>query len=505
MTGHDARGTRSSRPAAALFHSPDGKAYASTELFADVPGDDRAALETWALRSKDFKAYLARMFYEHHEQGPRCPGPPRCHGVLESKALYDGVELDVSVRVANHHGTCYLDLADEDRTVLEIDARGWRVCPRPPVRFRHPKAMLPLPMPERPGRLDLLGDLVNARGDDLVLLTGWVVATLAPSGPYPVLALHGEQGTAKSTGARIVRGIFDPNEAPLRAEPRDGHSLMIAAANGHVVALDNLSSIRPWLSDALCRLSTGGGFSARTLYSDDEETIFDSQRPVVITGISDVIERADLLDRTIVLNLERIDEADREPESELWSRFEAARPQILAGLLDAVACSLRDLPTVRLDAMPRMADFAMWVVAAESSMPWEEGGFMKAYSRNRGLAHELSLEASVIAGPIRDLEAFEGTATELYELLTEKADEKVVHRKTWPSGARALSAELKRLAPNLREVGIEVDFARSGKRRVIRIAPESSVTNVISVTDQPLGDARDANDANPAASSSELT
>lgn len=141
----------------------------------------------------------------------------------------------------------------------------------------------------------------------------------------------------------------------------------------------------------------------------------------MITGISDVIERADLLDRTIVLNLERIEDAERRAESELWERFDDLRPQILAGVLDAVSCALAQLPAVQMDSTPRMADVARWVVADEPSMP--RGGFMDAYSRNRGLAHELSLEASVIAGPIRDLRTFEGTATELYELLTEKVGE----------------------------------------------------------------------------------
>src|SRR5262249_33085117 len=147
------------------------------------------------------------------------------------------------------------------------------------------------------------------------LLVGWLLAALRPVGPYPVLLLHGEQGSAKSTTERILRALVDPNSASLRAEPRNPHELMIAAKNGWVVALDNVSPLPNWLSDAICRLSTGGGFSARRLYTDGDEVLFDAQRPVIINGIEEVATRGDLLERSLLLTLPRIHEGDRRTES----------------------------------------------------------------------------------------------------------------------------------------------------------------------------------------------
>ncbi len=101
----------------------------------------------------------------------------------------------------------------------------------------------------------------------------------------------------------MLRALVDPNAAAIRSEPRDTRDLIIAATNGWVVALDNLSHVSPSLSDDLCRLATGGGFATRELYTDGEETIFDAQRPIILNGIEEVATRGDLLSRTIVVRL----------------------------------------------------------------------------------------------------------------------------------------------------------------------------------------------------------
>src|SRR5215212_3526332 len=116
----------------------------------------------------------------------------------------------------------------------------------------------------------------------------------------------------------MLKAITDPSTAPVRTVPRGERDLVIAANNSRVVALDNLSGLPPWLSDALCRLSTGGGFGTRKLFADDEETLFDATRPIILNGITDVATRADLLDRAIVLTLPTIPEEERRPEAELW-------------------------------------------------------------------------------------------------------------------------------------------------------------------------------------------
>jgi hypothetical protein len=328
--------------------------------------------------------------------------------------------------VAVHAGTIYLDLADTAWRVVDVTPTGWRIVTEPPVRFRRPKGMQPLPDPLPGGTVDDLRPFVNvASEDDWRLLVAWLVAALAPTGPYPVLAFSGEQGSAKSTTARVLRALVDPNSTPLRAEPRTGRDLIIGAVNNWLLALDNLSSVPVWLSDSLCRLATGGGFATRELYSNDEETTFDAMRPVLLTGIDELLTRGDLIDRAITLTLPAIPDDRRQPETDFWQAFEAARPTILGALLTVVAGALADRPTTRLERLPRMADFALWATAAERALGWEPGSFLTVYTANRATANALPLEASPLVPFLRDLSAdgWQGSARELYTLLTDKADD----------------------------------------------------------------------------------
>ena len=155
-----------------------------------------------------------------------------------------------------------------------------------------------------------------------------------------------------------------------------------------------------WLSDALCRLASGGSFAVRQLYTDDEEVLFKAARPILLNGIEDVIGRPDLADRPIFLSLAPIGEAKRRPESELWREFEIARPRIMGALLDAAVHGRHALGRVNLDRLPRMADFALWATACETAL-WPAGTFARAYAANRRAAIESIIEADPIATRVR--------------------------------------------------------------------------------------------------------
>jgi len=486
--------------AATVFRDTDGEtAYADLVMLTHR--------ETWPVRSKSFRRWLAGIFYKQEGKPPGGQAVADALAVIEARAQYEGAVRPVHVRVAGDDRAIYLDLANATWQAIEITAVGWRVVSDPPVRFRRARGMLPLPLPLRGGPLAELRDFVNIGGEDQwSLLMAWLVAALRPTGPYPVLALLGEQGTSKSTTQEVFRALVDPNVAPLRAEPRDIRDVMIAASNGWFVALDNLSDIAPWLSDTLCHLSTGGGFSTRELYSDDDERIFVATRPVMVNGIDAVISRADLLDRALIVDLPRIPAKQRRQRQAFWHDFESARPSILGGLLDAVAGALARHPKVTLPTLPRMADFASWAVAAEPNLGCaKEGIFLAAYEGNRAQAHVLALEASPIAGAVRTLagrEAWKGTATELLETLGGIASEALRRAKGWPSSPRLLSGALRRVVPSLREVGILVDFpdekALGAARRqiLIRTDPEFSVPTVPPVPVVPRNaQERSGNDA----------
>src|SRR5262249_32258801 len=250
---------------------------------------------------------------------------------------------------------------------------------------------------------ELLSPFLNIRPEQWPLVAVWVAAALRPVGPYPLLKLLGEQGAAKTTTARVLRALIDPNAAPVRAEPRDARDLMIAANNGWVVCLDNLSFVPPWLSDALCRLSTGGGFATRTLYTDEDETIFDATRPVILTSIEDIGARSDLLERSLIIELPTIREGSRRAEKSFWADFEKKRPAILGALLDVVCGGIERLPGIEAKPnadLSRMADFEQWGEAVEEPLGLRPGTFAEAYKANREAATQVALDSSPVVASL---------------------------------------------------------------------------------------------------------
>jgi hypothetical protein len=400
---------------AKLFRTPDKTGYADIEI--------QGHRETWPIRSKGLSSWLRYRFYEAKKAAPSSEAIQSVLNSIEAKAQFDAPERIVHIRVGGLNDRLYLDLGDETWRAVEIDATGWRVIDNPPVRFRRSPGVLPLPTPVKGGSIQTLKSFLNVGSEgDFVLVVAWALAVLRDRGPYPILVLSGEQGSAKSTFSSMLRSLLDPNTAPLRALPRDTHELFIAANSGHLLAFDNVSGLPPLLSDTLCRLSTGGGFSVRRLFTDQDEVLFEAVRPVILNGIEEFVTRPDLADRAVFLTLEPIPEEKRRPESELWASFEAERPRLLGALLDSVVEGLKRLPDTHLKKLPRMADFALWATACETEF-WSPGTFEAAYNSNRDEAIDVVLEADPIGAAIVALTAartiWTGTATDLLATLSQ--------------------------------------------------------------------------------------
>ncbi len=477
-----------------LFHTATGTA------FADLLVDGHR--ESWPIRSKRFRGWLRRRYYEATGGALGAQAISSELDLLEARAQFDAPERSVHVRVAEHDGHIFLDLADEHWRAVGIGPDGWRVNECPPVRFRRPAGLLPLPLPQRGGSLKQLASLLNLSSqDDFVLVVSWLVAALRPSGPYPLLAIAGEQGSAKTVLSKMLRALVDPNAAPVRALPRDERELFIAADNGHVLAFDNISRLRSWLSDALCRLASGGGFAVRQLYTDQQEVLFDAARPVILNGIEDVVTRPDLADRSIFLTLPSVADARRQAERELWRQFELARPHLLGALLDLIVHGLRTLPAMGLDRLPRMADFALWAAACETAL-WPPGTFGRAYEANRRAAIEGIIDADPVAACVREimaeLSSWTGSAADLLRPGASRGSDGISRgSRGWPKNPRTLAGRLRR-AQTLRALGIEITFTREGRagNRVIRIRRTentvSTVSNVSSIGNNGSGSAQAA-------------
>lgn len=457
-----------------VFRDPEGTAWAS------LPTRDHR--ETHPIGSLAVSGWLRRLYRQVAGEVAGAEVITNVTADLAARAQ-DGPVEEVYVRRAMAQGKVYLDLGDIAGRCVEIGPDGWSMVTDPPVRFYRPHGLQELPEPSAFGSLASLHPYLNLGSEeDWILLSSWLLGALAPHGPYPILLLAGEQGSAKSVTARILQALVDPRKAALRSEPHDVRELMIGARNSWLLTFDNLSGMEPWLADALCRLSTGAGFATRRLYTDSDEVLIEAARPVILTSIGDVASRGDLLNRAISLTLPSLPEGARRSEEELFGQFEEDCPSILGALCTAVAGALRQIQKVYLPVLPRMADFSRWVVAAEQAgaLPWQSGRFLEVYTINRSEQHHAVLEASPLAQAVLKLLAgaggglWNGTASELHTALERHVDEATRRSRSWPASSRGVANALRRIAPHLRSAaGIETTFgAREGGsgRRLIELS-----------------------------------
>jgi hypothetical protein len=501
----------------ALVNSNVGELFRHREIaYADVSVAGHR--ETWPVRGTRLRQWVKRLYFAEHKKSPRAEAVQEAVDYADARAQFEGQEREVHLRVAGQGGRIYIDLGNDQRNAIEIDESGWRIVDEPPVRFRRPRGLLPLPTPKSGGKIALLRGFLNVRNnDDFVLVVCWLLAAMRDHGPYPVLDVLGEEGTAKSTLVRVLRALFDPNILALRALPREDRELFIAANNGWIQAFDNVSSLPLWLSNLLCQLSTGGGIAIRQLYTDQDEILFEVCRPIILNGIADAIVEPDLTQRTAFLLLDPIPDDKRRAEDEFWQEFERQRPLILGALLDGLAHGLRCFPDIRPVSLPRMADFAKWAMACEGAF-WPAGTFTAAYERNRQDAISTVIEGDRVASAIKELMAgqtkWEGTATELKEALEIRefgADPALRHLpKGWPADPTRLSGAVRRVSSPLRKAGIYVIRPQTGstedRRRmtITTVRPEGSdgkgwktASTASSASEKRgNGDATDATDAN---------
>jgi hypothetical protein len=428
-------------------------------------------------------------------------------GVLSARALFDGEERKTCLRVAGSvdKGKIIVDLCNPDWQTVEITAEGWEVHDTRDdgdAVFRRSSAMDSFPIPQRGGSLDLLKKYVNFETEgDFLLYLSTILGAYMPQGPYAGLAINGEQGSHKSTTCRIHRRLTDPTIAEVRHAPRCEDDLFVMAHNGHVISIDNLSSIPPWLSDALSEIGTGSALSKRVLYEDASECVLSVQRPLVLNGIPEIATRADLLDRVIALTLPQPEPGEHTEECRFWAEFDHDYPLILGAICSAISGALRNYGSIDLPFIPRMADYFAFTSSAFASLGMEQE-FYKAFVINETTKARLALDTPV-AHAVETLmmtrPEWKGSPTALLEALGEITEDTVKRAKGWPTLPNQLSGSLLRLAPALRKIGYIITFTRTRKERLISIcrrSGEKTVTTVMPVTKNDDADLfNDADDA----------
>lgn len=431
-------------------------------LFVDYQSDKgRRTIHVQPSGNCDFRGWFASFCVNVHGFVPNGDFLSTAQIYFSDWIRTEGTKLPDFIRVGGTVTDMYLDIGDSSNDAWRINAKGIERVGGGPnhIRTLRGGGMLGLVEPDFSAKAadltPLLRNFIKASDDDMTLLVAWLLGVMRPEGPYPVLTISGEQGSGKSTILRLLRRIIDPHALDMRTPPEDQRDLQAMVRNSFILAFDNVSYISNKMSDALCVISTGtGAQGARALYTNAEESAVRVCRPIAMNGIPDVIERGDLVDRSIHVHLPRIDPKDRRDDSEFWTLFKSLHAKLLGALMDAAYVAMTNYHTVVLEEKPRMSAFAVWVVAAEQALGWEVGKFMQVYSNNRSAAELQMLEfhglASALMRLMEERKEFSGTYSDLIGALEMHSGP----RETLPRTSHGFAAELRRIKPLLERKGL---------------------------------------------------
>jgi hypothetical protein len=471
------------------------------QFFLDQYGSPYAAVrlsdhvETMAMNGKRIRNWICKIKYDATNILLSSETLASVLNVLRAKAEFENNTRNLYLRVAESDKepfVIYYDLTNSRREVVKITPIRWSI-EKSPILFRRygNQLMQPHPSISYPFNIfDQFIELLNVKNDDnKLLLKCYIISLFIPEIPKPVLMLHGEQGSAKSTLLELIKMLVDPSILRTLSFSKNNDELVQKLSHNYISYFDNVSDIRNWISDQLCRAVTGSGFSKRELYTDDDDIIYNFRRCIGFNGINLAATKADLLDRGLIIQLERISEEQRRTIEDIWKDFEKIRPLLLGYIFDILVRVMKKKSEggIKMKSHPRMADFAEVAEIISRIMGNMENKFLEVYHRNIGLQTEQALESSPIAATIIEFmnsrTEWTGTTTELLNELEQVAEIlkiKTKNNKEWPTAPNRLSRRINDIKTNLRQIGIVIERYTNSKTntRIIDIRKVSYLSPV---------------------------
>lgn len=464
--------TQLSRLMAIVSDNPD------VELFRDeyetpyirVPVNEQK--ETLNCRSRKFSLWLTHAYYEKYGGMPQPTALSLAIQGIEGLALFKGKRYELRKRVAETEDAIWYDLANNKNHAVRIAPTGWDLVANPPNLFQKEKHMLAQVEPVRGGNVAEFLQFVNIsdEGQKLLLLV-YLVSCFIPGFPHPLLYLYGQKGSAKSTLSKLLRRLIDPSTIEVVALPKDRRQAGLQLLHHHIIFYENVSHISADISDLLCIAITGGGFEDREFYTNADAFIYNVRTNIGINGINISAVKPDLLERSILIELERISDSGRRMENELYATFEEARPRILGAIFDTAATAMKLRPTIKLTHMPRMADFAAWGCAISEALGFTQEQFLKAYNKKIAQQDEealaVSQEAQLVIALMQGEDEWSGTPQELLSTLKTIAANQGEHvGRDFAEKPNVLTRRLNQVKTNLLAVGVDYSQKTGGNRLI---------------------------------------
>ncbi len=342
--------------------------------------------------SSKFFHYITKQYFDYHN-GNEIPNQESLNNairVLVAKTEFGNQRRRVYLRSAwETNGEIYYDLTDEKWRQIKITKDGWYIIRSNDSKLLFTRFNQTTQLePDRHYTSDVFDKYLNLMNiyDSYhrLLLKVITICSFIPDIPHPICVPHGEQGSCKSTFCEFQKRLIDPSRINLLTVPKDKSEFVQQLHHNYLVAYDNVSYLPAWFSDEVCKAVTGVGNSKRKLYSDDEDVIVNYRRCIIINGINNSLTEPDALDRSVLIELERIKPTSRKEQSRVEIEFEELRPKLLGFIFDILVKTLQIKSELKLSHLPRMADFAVWGEAIARAMNYKPMEFIEAYNRNIG-------------------------------------------------------------------------------------------------------------------------
>lgn len=420
---------------------------------------------------------------------------------------------DLSIRVAKdvnksdrsfttspiNEQTYNYDLANTNWEIVRITTEGWKITSNSSNKplFRRYRNNHSQDTPQRSYPQDIVKKFLSlfnfgSKNYEMLFLV-YLVSLFIPEIAKPILILRGNKGSAKTTAFELIKKIVDPGDIDTLFFPKEINDLIQILNHNYLTCFDNISYVSDEMSDLLCRVTTGTGYSKRKLYTDDDTIAYKFKRPIGINGINLASVKSDFLDRCLIIELERIPKEKRRKDEDIKSEFKSLLPSILGWIFDILTKVLQyrknNPEKITLKELPRMAEFGEHGEIISRCIGYEEHAFINAYYDNIQIQNNEVIESSLLGKMvmefIKEKEVWEGSASELYSILTvvvEQTDQRVVRSRAWPNAPNSMVRKLNELIPTLKENGIEITYSYDNKKksRKITIANLENISSLSS-------------------------
>ncbi len=507
--------------------------YGEGHVRATVNNDH---LEIMPINSSKFTRFISKSFYENYGYILSKETINGVVQIIQAKAEFGETRYDLFLKVARYNGDLYYDLTNNKHQVIRIfinKEKGigeWEILDTTPVPLFRRYNQIPQDLPSFsiPSKLKVdsnssedsissqvyddpldifLTNLTNIKiKNDRLLVKISLISYFVPDIPHIIMLIHGSKGSAKSTFQLMMKNIVEPAKPSLLTLHNRSDEFIQQLAHNYLPTYDNIKYVPKWLSDEVCKAVTGVGQTKREIYSIDNDKIYEYKHCLIFNGINLAFSEADVLDRSILIRLEEIDDNNRKTEEDILEEFNDLKPDILKVIFDTLANAMAIKEDVkdrlkRLGKLPRMTDYAVWCEAISQSLGNKEGQFLDVYYDNLSLQNDEVVESSLVAKVIIEFMAdkaeWKESATELLSTLTSvlsDKDERVVKSRSWPNSSNSLSRKINELTSTLKKRGIEITHSYDNKTRsrVLRITNIEKISSLSSYRSDHESDKRDS-------------